>query len=412
MRTLDGPVTNPRGGVDLVSRVVLLVYLVGIVLAHTGAGHIPAIAAASAVLVLAVATHRTLLSRQHLTYYVGLLLFAAVAAYHRPVDTVVAMIGMVMNILVYEQFRRIGLDGRHAAALLIAAAVLIVGYAAVTGSYDRLFFLNRNAVPPLALLLLFMSDHYLAKRPLGRAAVTVTALLSALLCRSRAGLLAVAGYLALRCLRRKSLQVAAFLAAAAVLTGAYLVRVLPLPDVAIMGRSIADLAGREQLWEIARQLVRRHPLGLGYQGYPTVFQEALGVELSPHSLYLAMLLQFGWFFFAVYCGLLSSLVASSRNGAVVAAVFAAHLRGFFESGLPFGFSLNSAILLLPFYMEHLPADASRRRSPVQVHEALRWGWRRRRADKGSQDRSIVSDGVDSDSRQGLPSSDADWGGVA
>lgn len=342
---------------------LLVLYLVGLILAQTVVGHGPVIVISAGMVAVLIATGNAVVSKRHAACYWILMVFLIVAARGQLVNTFTVAIAMAANVLIYEQFSRRGLPRRYVQVLLYMIMISTFGYAFITSSWDKLFFGNRNGVPVLLVFTLFMADSYLQDDRLTRTLVLVFVLAFGYMCKSRAGFLAIASYLLLRSVKRKGIQVIMFCGMLTCLVLVYGTGTLVPPDVQIYGRNIGYLAGRDQLWAESLEIVKKNPLGLGYGGYSEIYRSVLGTGLSTHNFYLNVLMQYGWFYAGTYIVLLVLLISNASNPATLAAVFSMHLRGFFESSIPFGLSLASAMLLLPFYMEKQSGDLTLKEVP-------------------------------------------------
>lgn len=339
-----------RRAVDI-SGLFSLPYLVGLITVQTGIGHVPVIALSAVFVAVLIVTGNARVSKRNLPHYSILLVFMMVASYGHFTATLTVIVGMLANVLIYEYYSRRAMSRRQAKILLYAIMLSVVGCALVTSRFDRAFIANRNGVPVLLVFMLFMADSYLQ----GDCATQITVLGFVMvwqyLCKSRAGYLAVGSYLLLRSFRTKRAQVIVFLSISVCLVLVYITGTITLPDITLGGRSIGYLAGRDELWAVSREIIVRNPLGVGYRGYSDIYKSVLGTTFSTHNLYLNILMQYGWFYTGAYAVFLVALVKESSSPVTLAAVFSMYLRGFFEISIPFGLSLGSAMLLLPFYME-------------------------------------------------------------
>lgn len=351
-----------RSTVDIVA-VLLVVYLVGLIVVYTSLGHGPIIAISAGLVVVLILTGNAVISKRYAACYWILMVSLIVAARGEFVNTLTVIMAMAANIVIYEQFSRRGLPKRYVQVLLYMIMISALGYAFIASSWDKLFFGNRNGVPVLLVFTLFMADSYLRDDWLTRTLVLAFALVFGYICKSRAGFLAIASYLLFRSIKEKALQIIIFSGILTCLVLVYGTGTLVLPDVQIYGRNIRYLAGRDELWAASLEIAKRNPLGLGYGGYSEIYGSMLGTSLSTHNLYLNVLMQYGWFYAGTYIVLLVLLMSAASNPAALAAVLAMHLRGFFESGIPFGLSLSSAMLLLPFYMEKQSGDLALKEAP-------------------------------------------------
>lgn len=330
---------------------LLIWYLIGLVLAHTSIGHMPVIAISVIIVAFIIVTDNAVITKQYVLYYWILMIMLVIAAYGDVINTFTVVVAMAANILIYEQFAKLTLPKRKVQIMLYGIMISAISYAFTTSSWDRLYFGNRNSLPILLIFLIYVTDSYMKQNIITRRIVLIFTLVFGYLCKSRAGLLAIASYLLLRTFKRKGIQIIIFATIFICIVMAYVTGQLTLPNMKIYGRSVSYLSGRNALWDAALSIAKENPLGLGYGGYSEKFNTILGTGLSAHNLYLNVLLQYGWLYTGVYIAYFITLIKKASNPITVAAILSMYLRGFFEIGIPYGLSLGSAMLLLPFYME-------------------------------------------------------------
>jgi len=278
---------------------------------------------------------------------------------------------MIVNIIIYEVFARVKLNNQQVYIFIWVLTLFSSFYAILTSNYDKIFFGNRNTVPVLLLLMLFISDLYLHERKITLSLVWIFVIFFTYTCQSRAGLLGVMSYFIFRNIKSKKIQIFLFVGSLALLIFLYVFNYSTLLSFLIMGRSISSLARRDILWSFSFSLIPKYPLGMGYRGYNEIFNSILGVSYSIHNSYLNILLQFGYLFFITYIIFFLKLVRDSNLPITLACIFSIYLRAFFESGIPFGFSLSSAMLLLPFFMEKGFLSSERKQEGKVFHENRR-----------------------------------------
>lgn len=334
----------------------LVLYLVGLVLAQTPARYYGVLAATYFLLLLLVISKKSLfISRPNLLYYTMLLAAANISSFYGGAEVflrnlVMTLVAMV-NMLIYEFFAEVGLRKEHVRILIWVLMVFSLGFALLTSSLEKLYFINQNSVPLLMLLLVYLCDLYLPKEKTTIFLLWCFALIFTFLSESRAGLFALLSYLVLRKTKSKRMQVFLFGTAFITIIVLYVLGYSIYLPFTFLGKPIAYLAKRELLWSVSFEVVRAYPFGLGYIGYASVFEDVLGFTHSPHNTYLNIIVQFGWIYFALYIYFILRLLRGSKLNITTAIIFSIYLRAFFESGIPFGFGLSSALLLLPFYLE-------------------------------------------------------------
>lgn len=124
-----------------------------------------------------------------------------------------------------------------------------------------------------------------------------------------------------------------------------------LVDINFHGRSLFTSAQREELFISCVEESLRRPFGMGL-GLSSEYISFTGsTASSPHNAYTKMLLEGGWLFLLSYLALFFMVVSKSRYPVTRAALCAFGIRAFFEIATPFGFSLVSGLLLLPYFIE-------------------------------------------------------------
>lgn len=213
-------------------------------------------------------------------------------------------------------------------------------------------FSNPNSLGSVFVFLLYLSDEFAAPMRRYRWFTVAVATTGVTLTGSRASALFLIAYLVLSALRTRRRQALAFVVAALAVILTYGMGVLSLPDINLYGRSISYTAGRDILWRGGLDLVRQYPLGMGYASYGGALMDVLGYDnaLSLHNVYLDTAAQFGIPFLALYLAYVCTLFRRNHSSLAWAFALAVYLHGFFESATPFGYSLQSAMLLLPLYL--------------------------------------------------------------
>lgn len=335
---------------------LLILYLIGLILAHTVLNYTVILSVSYILLLMFILNGRVVISRNNIFYYILLPSLIIIPSFYGDFstfyDNLTIIVSAIINVIIYENFARIKLSKRQLYIFMWSLIFFSFFYAILTSNYDRIFFLNKNAVPVLLLLMLFISDLYFREKKLLLFSTWVFAIFFILASQSRAGLLGIVSYFVFRNIKSKRFQVFLFTIFIIILTAVYIFHYLPgLLTFRIFGKSVTYLARRDILWNFALNLIPKYPFGMGYKGYSELFESVLAVSYSVHNTYLNILLQFGYVFFMIYIVFLVKLIKDSRLNITLACIFSVYLRAFFESATPFGFSLSSALLILPFYME-------------------------------------------------------------
>ena len=343
-----------RVNVRNVHSFLLILYLVGLVMASSAAHYVPVMVFSLFVLILGLFSKEIRFSRDYIPYYVLLTLLANISLIDGSFDVlgsnILFTVGSIVNIVIYELFAYNKLLRGHVEIFIWLLMIVSTAYVLITGKYNTIFFGNQNATPFLVLLVLFLSDLYLSDRKVTAWAVWCFSIFFTLSSHSRSGFLAVVAYFLLRNIKSKIVQVFFFVCTLSALIVLYSLGYSDYITFKLFGKPISYLSHRDVVWSQGWRLISSRPFGVGYRGYSDIFEDVLGVHYSVHNTYLNILLEFGWPYFIVYLVFLIKLVLESKNSFTTALIFSVYLRCLFESGVPFGFSLPSALLLLPFYI--------------------------------------------------------------
>lgn len=111
-------------------------------------------------------------------------------------------------------------------------------------------------------------------------------------------------------------------------------------------KPIFSLSGREVLYNKSVEVIRENPLGIGSQKSQAIFNETLKVR-TPHNLLLKLGVDYGVLSLGLYLFLFFYLFMNINNPYFLSFFFAYNIKLLFESGLPFGFSLVSVLIIYP-----------------------------------------------------------------
>lgn len=124
-------------------------------------------------------------------------------------------------------------------------------------------------------------------------------------------------------------------------------------------KSERGLSHRDELYQVSLDVSLSHPLGVGLGRSPIYVEREFGQSLSPHNMYLKMLMEGGVIFLIGYLILLIGMLLTTKSPLVLSFLLAMALRGLFESATPFTLSLISAMLILPYFLNEHTIDWSR-----------------------------------------------------
>ena len=297
-------------------------------------------------------------TRERIVWYSTILATAAIPILGRtPAAAAGFMAGIGLNMGMYEMIGQNGLPRRGVRVLVVAMGVVALVYAAISGKWNTTIYGSSNYVVSLVLLALFLADEYCWDSRFVRGWAYAYAVLFTLLARSRSGLIAVGVYFFLSRIRRPRSR---FVASVVAFSATAVVTQYILPNygagLTFWGKTLSASSNRVTLWSQGWSLVLQHPWGYGYLGYSDLIVSQHSTFQSPHSLYLNVLLQGGIPYGILLVFFLALLLARCHSRAAVACVMAMLCRGFLESSSPFGYTLGSALLVLPLFV----AEGNRR----------------------------------------------------
>lgn len=134
----------------------------------------------------------------------------------------------------------------------------------------------------------------------------------------------------------------------------YIVNILNyfhISNLKIFGSDLTYGAHREEIW---RLVVEKNPsplLGIGFGNSNDFIINFLHRNVSPHNTYLKLYLEGGWTLLVSYILLFFYILIKSKSHITKSFILAIQIRMFFESGFPYGISLESALLILPYFIE-------------------------------------------------------------
>jgi hypothetical protein len=129
--------------------------------------------------------------------------------------------------------------------------------------------------------------------------------------------------------------------------------ILNIDHLKIFGSDILYSAHRNELWKIVVDKTHNIYFGNGFGTSNDLIKEFYGKGYSPHNTYLKIYTEGGLFFLISYLLFLIFMIIKSKSKITKSFIIAIHIRMFFESAFPFGLSLQSSLLVLPFYLEQI-----------------------------------------------------------
>ncbi len=132
-----------------------------------------------------------------------------------------------------------------------------------------------------------------------------------------------------------------------------IINLLNLQNTHLFGSNLLYSAGRNTLWQTA-VIKNPNPLyGIGFGASNNFIYSLIKENHSPHNIFINLYLEGGYIFLLTYIYATIVFYIKSKTNMTKAFIIAINVRLFFESGFPFGISLQSALIFLPFFIERL-----------------------------------------------------------
>jgi len=130
-----------------------------------------------------------------------------------------------------------------------------------------------------------------------------------------------------------------------------LLNYLHISHLEIFGSSLTYGAHREEIWQLVAEKNPSPLFGIGFGNSNDFIFGFLKRNVSPHNTYLKLYLEGGWILLVGYIILFFYILRKSKSYITKSFILAIQVRMFFESGFPYGISLESALLILPYFIE-------------------------------------------------------------
>ncbi len=146
-----------------------------------------------------------------------------------------------------------------------------------------------------------------------------------------------------------------------------IVDLLDLQNTHIFGSNLLYSAGRNILWKTA-VIKNPNPLyGIGFGASNNFIYSLIKENHSPHNIFINLYLEGGYLFLLTYIYATIVFYLKSKTNITKAFIIAINVRLFFEAGFPFGISLQSALIFLPFFIEKLILKSSKEKNHSTSH---------------------------------------------
>ena len=280
-------------------------------------------------------------------------------------NTVFYSLAILLGLVIYYAVARLHLDKQFILAFVFFLLVFFLIHPSISDPILQFksYFHNANSLAGVYLLLFFIVElmgnkyHRLANWIIFLPIYLITI-------QSRGLFLGVATYFIFLILSRFKLRNLAF---AIIMLGLFALLVLyvnphdnyisklldyiHIAHFKIFGSDLTYGAHREEIWQL---VVTKNPsplFGIGFGNSNDFIFGFLKRNVSPHNTYLKLYLEGGWILLVSYIMLFFYILIKSKSHITKSFILAIQVRMFFESGFPYGISLESALLILPYFIE-------------------------------------------------------------
>ncbi len=121
-------------------------------------------------------------------------------------------------------------------------------------------------------------------------------------------------------------------------------------NIKFYGKNILDASSRDNLIRISMPIIKNNFFGIGLGDSPSAIKNFTKMS-SPHNTYIKIAMEGGWLMLIAYIILLLKMYTKSEYPITRSMLVAYGIRVLFEIATPFGFSLVSALLIAPYFIE-------------------------------------------------------------
>lgn len=255
--------------------------------------------------------------------------------------------------------------GLTCAVLIALASVAIFPERDINGYLSGLFR-NGNALGIMMCTMLYVLYACWPDRKWVKVAGIAIASWVVLQTSSRSALLFIVAFVLLHLSSANRQLFRLTLAGLFAVVVAYLVSMIALEDLMFdymfgSKRLFDGASGRGMIWQVSFEEMLRRPIGVGMGNSESVLAP-LVFQSASHNALLKMGLEGGWLLPVAYLGLLVAMLRNCRSSVTRVFIIALNLKYVFEIATPFGLSLSSALLTLPYFLENAlwrrPSSAS------------------------------------------------------
>jgi len=346
----------------MISTCLATIYFVSLVIAQVkgGPGHLPAVFVSYLCIIhLLFCKEQISLDKDTSIPQVFLIIAAVLSlAFNLNSRSLTYVLGFIINIIIYNNiFKYISL--KHFKIFFIFL-FLTIFYPIHNGNQLCSIYGNSNALG-MILLCLFYFLLLLWEDKIFIIFVSIILSYILLLTGNRSGIISFAVLIVIYFINKKFNKIYTYLLFLILLSGvifylAYCVitanNLLYQMDIKYYNRNFLYASQRDTIIKAAIPEILKKPFGLGFGCIDPSAMKEFGIKVtSPHNAYLKMGLEGGLLFLIAYIFLILQAIRKAEYPVTVAMLIAFSIRVFFDIATPFGYSIISALLIAPYYIE-------------------------------------------------------------
>lgn len=263
----------------------------------------------------------------------------------------------------YNSIFKYGIKGSHIRSLCVFFILTMCVPIYDDGMYTSIYF-NSNTLGSVALVTTYLILLSYDKKPFLKALLIAICLLFLYISESRGQLGACLALLSFSFafvrfpIVRKQYRKISFIVCASIIT-VYVVLIEfqygVMLDLILQfspeRKQFVLLSYRDILYFASKEIISEYPLGVGFGNSGEYIAEYMnGEKLSPHNAFLKIFVEGGWIAIIGYLILLLNWIAKSKSPLSSAFVIAIVIRSLVESATPYGASLVSMAMILPYLL--------------------------------------------------------------
>ena len=346
---------------------IFILFIIGLFLTHTKMSYVLILPVYAIILAKIILIDKKLIvSRDYFIITMIFLVNIIVQLYFNfSKTTIFYSIVLLFSIYVYAYIHLLELNKKYIAWFVMALLIIILAHPSLFSSGQfASYFGNANSLAAAYLVLFFILE-ILGDYKYRLINWFVFMPVYIILIESRGVLLAIIVYFISLIMSSFKLRNITFLGIIFMLYTMFMLYVHPdnqtlttalsslgLENMQVFGSSITYGAHRDKLWQIAALHNPSTWFGVGFGKSNDYINSFIHHDLSPHNSLLKIYLEGGFVFLFSYFALFIYIYRKAKSNVTKSFLIAIQVRMFFESAFPFGISLGSAILILPYFIEN------------------------------------------------------------